>query len=55
MNGERLFKEVESLRANPEELANMRLRVRQFAKPGAAERAAEVLEQAAREKIVRKL
>jgi UDP-N-acetylglucosamine--N-acetylmuramyl-(pentapeptide) pyrophosphoryl-undecaprenol N-acetylglucosamine transferase len=50
MNGERLFREVEALRADPKRLAEMRSRVRQFAKPGAAERAAEVLEQAAAEK-----
>jgi UDP-N-acetylglucosamine--N-acetylmuramyl-(pentapeptide) pyrophosphoryl-undecaprenol N-acetylglucosamine transferase len=47
MNGERLFREVEALRQNPETLAAMRQRVRAFAKPGAAERAADVLEQAA--------
>jgi len=48
MNGERLFREVESLRRNAEELESMRANVRPFARPGAAERAAEVLEQAAR-------
>jgi UDP-N-acetylglucosamine:LPS N-acetylglucosamine transferase len=42
-----LFQEVESLRNNPERLEMMRARVRQFARPGAAERAAEVLEEAA--------
>jgi UDP-N-acetylglucosamine--N-acetylmuramyl-(pentapeptide) pyrophosphoryl-undecaprenol N-acetylglucosamine transferase len=47
MNGERLFREVEALRLSPETLAAMRQRVRVFAKPGAAERAADVLEQAA--------
>jgi UDP-N-acetylglucosamine--N-acetylmuramyl-(pentapeptide) pyrophosphoryl-undecaprenol N-acetylglucosamine transferase len=47
MNGARLFQEVESLRNNPERLEMMRARVRQFARPGAAERAAEVLEEAA--------
>ena len=47
MNGERLYREVEALRKNPEELARMRERVRQFARPGAAERAAAVLEEAA--------
>ncbi len=47
MNGERLFREVEFLRQNPADLEEMRKRVRQFAKPGAAERAAEVLEEAA--------
>lgn len=48
MNGERLFREVETLRHNPAELDDMRARVRQFAKPGAAERAADMLEEAAR-------
>jgi UDP-N-acetylglucosamine--N-acetylmuramyl-(pentapeptide) pyrophosphoryl-undecaprenol N-acetylglucosamine transferase len=47
MNGARLFKEIETLRQNREELEGMRARVRQFAKPGAAERAAEILEEAA--------
>lgn len=47
MNGERLFREVESLKKNPGELAQMRERVRQFAKPGAAARAADVMEEAA--------
>lgn len=46
MNGERLFREVELLRNRPDELASLRERVRQFAQPTAAERAAEVLEQA---------
>jgi UDP-N-acetylglucosamine--N-acetylmuramyl-(pentapeptide) pyrophosphoryl-undecaprenol N-acetylglucosamine transferase len=48
MNGERLYREVEALRQSPETLAAMRQRVRAFAKPGAAERAADVLEEAAR-------
>jgi len=47
MNGQRLFQEVEALRQNPWELDRMRARVRQFARPGAAERAADVLEEAA--------
>ncbi|MGA8027159.1 MAG: undecaprenyldiphospho-muramoylpentapeptide beta-N-acetylglucosaminyltransferase [Bryobacteraceae bacterium] len=47
MDGERLFREVEHLRRNAEELERMRERVRRFAKPGAAERAADVLEEAA--------
>lgn len=47
MNGARLFREIEGLRKNRDELEKMRDRVRQFAKPGAAERAAEVLEEAA--------
>jgi UDP-N-acetylglucosamine--N-acetylmuramyl-(pentapeptide) pyrophosphoryl-undecaprenol N-acetylglucosamine transferase len=46
--GQRLFDEVEALRGNAELLAAMRARVRKFAKPGAAERAADVLEEAAR-------
>jgi UDP-N-acetylglucosamine--N-acetylmuramyl-(pentapeptide) pyrophosphoryl-undecaprenol N-acetylglucosamine transferase len=54
LTGERLFKEVESLRTNPERLAAMRQQVRIFARPGAAERAAAVLEQAAFEKNQRK-
>lgn len=48
MNGERLFREIETLRQNAAELNAMRKRVRHFAKPGAAERAASVLEEAAR-------
>jgi UDP-N-acetylglucosamine--N-acetylmuramyl-(pentapeptide) pyrophosphoryl-undecaprenol N-acetylglucosamine transferase len=48
MNGERLFRTVEELRQRPEELEQMRNRVRCFAKPGAAQRAADVLEEAAR-------
>jgi UDP-N-acetylglucosamine--N-acetylmuramyl-(pentapeptide) pyrophosphoryl-undecaprenol N-acetylglucosamine transferase len=47
LTGERLFQEVEALRNKPDLLANMRERVRQFAKPGAAERAARILEEAA--------
>jgi UDP-N-acetylglucosamine--N-acetylmuramyl-(pentapeptide) pyrophosphoryl-undecaprenol N-acetylglucosamine transferase len=47
MSGERLFQEVQSLRANPSELKRMRERVKQFARPGAAERAADVMEEAA--------
>lgn len=47
MNGERLFEEVKSLRGNCEELRSMRERVRQFAYPQAAERAADVMEEAA--------
>jgi UDP-N-acetylglucosamine--N-acetylmuramyl-(pentapeptide) pyrophosphoryl-undecaprenol N-acetylglucosamine transferase len=46
MNGERLFREVESLRRHPEELAAMRERVLPFAHPDAARRAADILEQA---------
>jgi UDP-N-acetylglucosamine--N-acetylmuramyl-(pentapeptide) pyrophosphoryl-undecaprenol N-acetylglucosamine transferase len=47
MTGERLFHQVECLRLNSTELSLMRDRVRRFARPGAAERAAEVLEEAA--------
>lgn len=47
MNGERLFREVETLRNHPEELTAMRRNVQRFASPGAAERAADVLEEAA--------
>jgi len=50
MSGERLFREVEDLRSKPDSLAGMRQKVRQFAKPGAAERAAIVLEEAAESK-----
>lgn len=46
MNGERLFREVETLRQHAEELAAMRERVLPFAHPDAAIRAADVLEQA---------
>ena len=45
--GARLFEEVERLRAAPDELTHMRARVAAFAHPNAAERAADVLEQAA--------
>jgi UDP-N-acetylglucosamine:LPS N-acetylglucosamine transferase len=48
MSGERLFQVVEELRTRPETLAAMRQQVRQFAHPGAAERAATVLEEAAK-------
>lgn len=47
MTGERLFQEVGQLRRDPAELDRMRENVRNFAKAGAAERAAEVLEEAA--------
>ena len=47
MNGERLFQEVESVRNNCTELQLMRERARQFAHPQAAERAADVMEEAA--------
>jgi UDP-N-acetylglucosamine--N-acetylmuramyl-(pentapeptide) pyrophosphoryl-undecaprenol N-acetylglucosamine transferase len=47
LSGARLFREVEQLRQVPDELRRMRERVRQFAKPGAADRAAQILEEAA--------
>jgi UDP-N-acetylglucosamine--N-acetylmuramyl-(pentapeptide) pyrophosphoryl-undecaprenol N-acetylglucosamine transferase len=47
MNGQRFFEEVERLRKDRMQLEKMRARVRQFAKPGAATRAADVLEEAA--------
>ncbi|HZS53376.1 MAG TPA: undecaprenyldiphospho-muramoylpentapeptide beta-N-acetylglucosaminyltransferase [Bryobacteraceae bacterium] len=47
MNGDRLFREVQSLRCDAESLIQMRERVKQFARPGAAERAASVMEEAA--------
>ncbi len=47
LSGERLFREAETLRLDPATLATMRKHVRQFARPGAAERAADVLEEAA--------
>ncbi len=50
MSGERLYQEVEELLNKPETLASMRQKVRQFAHPGAAERAAIVLEEAAARK-----
>jgi UDP-N-acetylglucosamine--N-acetylmuramyl-(pentapeptide) pyrophosphoryl-undecaprenol N-acetylglucosamine transferase len=50
MSGERLFREIEELRASPATLAAMRQQVRQFGHPGAAERAATVLEEAAKGK-----
>ncbi len=47
LTGERLFREVDNLRQRPEVLAAMHARVMKFAMPGAAERAATVLEDAA--------
>ena len=47
MDGPRLFAEVEMLRGSQAELQAMRANVRKFARPGAAERAAEVMEEAA--------
>ena len=51
LTGEKLYQEVEQLRANPERLVEMRVRLRMFARPGAAERAAAVLEEAAHNKM----
>jgi UDP-N-acetylglucosamine--N-acetylmuramyl-(pentapeptide) pyrophosphoryl-undecaprenol N-acetylglucosamine transferase len=50
LNGERLFREVEELRQNTLSLERMRRAARTFARPGAAERAADVLEHAAIER-----
>lgn len=47
MTGERLSREIEELRQNAAERDEMRARVRQFARPGAAQRAADILEEAA--------
>jgi UDP-N-acetylglucosamine--N-acetylmuramyl-(pentapeptide) pyrophosphoryl-undecaprenol N-acetylglucosamine transferase len=47
LTGDKLFETVEALRLNPALLAEMRQNVRRFAHPGAAERAADVLEEAA--------
>ncbi len=54
LNGARLFDVVEKLRHDGDELQRMRDRVRQFAKPGAAERAATVLEDTAASKKVQR-
>jgi UDP-N-acetylglucosamine--N-acetylmuramyl-(pentapeptide) pyrophosphoryl-undecaprenol N-acetylglucosamine transferase len=50
LTGERLYREVEALRQNPTELAEMRAQVHRFARPGAAERATTILEEAAQRK-----
>lgn len=47
LTGARLFREVDNLRRDPGELVRMRENVRSFGHPGAAERAAQVLEEAA--------
>ena len=47
LTGERLFAEVQLLARSPALLTEMRQNVRRFAHPGAAERAADVLEEAA--------
>ena len=43
--GTRLFEEVKALASEPGALENTAERARTFARPGAAERAAEILEQ----------
>jgi len=48
MNGARLLSEIAALRAEPERLAQMAMNARKQAKPGAAERAAAILEELAR-------
>lgn len=50
MNGERLFREVQALEGSVAEREQMRNAVRKFARPGAAERAADILEEAAQSK-----
>jgi UDP-N-acetylglucosamine--N-acetylmuramyl-(pentapeptide) pyrophosphoryl-undecaprenol N-acetylglucosamine transferase len=52
LNGRRLFDEVEAIRSNPEQLAEMSDRARGLAHRGAAERAAAVLEEAAARKKI---
>lgn len=44
LTGERLFHEIETLRRDPDALADMRRKARAFAHPGAAQRAADVME-----------
>ena len=51
-DGLRLFEEVTNLHQNREETEHMRTRVKEFARPGAAERAAAILEEAANRKKV---
>lgn len=51
MNGQRLFYEVQYFSAHREELARMSASAKAMAKPGAAQRAAEVLENAARRRF----
>jgi UDP-N-acetylglucosamine--N-acetylmuramyl-(pentapeptide) pyrophosphoryl-undecaprenol N-acetylglucosamine transferase len=48
MNGEKLFTVVRELTASAETLAEMSVYARQYARPGAARRAADVLEEVAR-------
>lgn len=55
LSGERLFDAVEALRKSRDELQCMSGRVRQFAKRGAAERAASVLEETAGQRRMRQI
>jgi|SRR5579872_377859 len=48
MNGKRLFEEVTKLASEPEALERMGEAARRFARPGAAQRAADVMEEVAR-------
>jgi len=50
LTGERVFKQVEELRKDPEQLARMRESLRSLARRGAAQRAVDVLEEAAYQK-----
>ena len=50
LNGRKLFEQVEELRHKPDDLDGMRERIQSFARPGAAERAADILEEAAEAK-----
>jgi UDP-N-acetylglucosamine--N-acetylmuramyl-(pentapeptide) pyrophosphoryl-undecaprenol N-acetylglucosamine transferase len=54
LTGSRLFAEIESLLSNPVILPRMREVARTFARPGAAERAADVLEEAAHQRKTRR-
>jgi UDP-N-acetylglucosamine--N-acetylmuramyl-(pentapeptide) pyrophosphoryl-undecaprenol N-acetylglucosamine transferase len=47
MSGQRFFDEVTRLATSPDELREMAKKAREFAKPGAAERAADILEELA--------
>jgi UDP-N-acetylglucosamine--N-acetylmuramyl-(pentapeptide) pyrophosphoryl-undecaprenol N-acetylglucosamine transferase len=51
MTGERLFREVEELRNHPQRLEEMGRQALRFRKPGGADRAADVLEEAGAEKM----
>jgi len=47
MNGEKLFRMVTELAANPGQLLRMSEAARRFARPGAANRAVDILEKVA--------